>query len=328
MPQPALSVIIACRNAEATLATQLSALSQQIVDTSWDVIICDNGSTDGTVSVAMSFQERLPALTVIDASAYPGAGYARNAGAAHTRAPWLAFCDADDEVGPGWVAAMVAGLRRHQFIAGRFDPNPLNPAAVLRSRPIQQQHELQHSPFGPDLPHAGGGNLGVHRAIFLAAGGFDPAVGCLEDTDLCWRIQLSGVPLTFWPDAVLNVRLRSSLRGIWRQGREYGAAAAMLSDRYAQRRPIILVPDDAQHPGRTATTGRSKSLRASLRGLARTAREQHSPAGFLWSVAWHVGHRRWRPSTSAAPLPPVLTGPLVTSPVMSRTPLEAEREAG
>ena len=301
--QPALSVIIACRDAERTLAAQLTALSTQLCDVPWDVIVCDNGSSDGTAEIAESFRTRLPSLRVIDASERAGAGHARNMGAVSTQAPMLAFCDADDEVGPGWVAAMAAGLRRHQFIAGSFDALTLNPPSVLRSRPLQQAHELQRSPFGPDLPHAGGGNLGVHRSVFLRVGGFDPDVGCLEDTDLCWRIQLSGVPLVFWPGAVLHVRLRSSLFDMWRQGRNYGAAAAMLSHRYPRRPQFSLVKNTSPSAPAPASPSVRTRFGSSLRRLARVAEGQQSVGGFLWSLGWHVGHRRWQPALATATAP-------------------------
>ena len=299
--QPALSVIIACRNAGATLSAQLTALSNQVCDVPWDVIVCDNGSTDDTVAIAEEFRSRLPSLRVISASERAGAGYARNVGVAHTSAPMLAFCDADDEVAPGWIAAMIAGLRRHQFIAGRFDAEALNPSSVLRSRPLQQSDELQHSPFGPGLPHAGAGNLGIHRSVFLAVSGFDAEIGCLEDTDLCWRIQLSGVPLVFWPDAVLHVRLRSSLPGMWRQGRSYGAAAAMLGHRYPRRPQISIVRDDT-HPAPARPSALDR-LSAPVRGFGRLIGEQRSLGGFLWSLGWHLGHRRWQPGVATAPVP-------------------------
>jgi glycosyltransferase involved in cell wall biosynthesis len=289
---PALSVIIACRNGEGTLATQLTALSTQQCDVPWDVIVCDNGSTDDTVAVAQSFRTRLPGLTVIDASASRGPGFARNVGAQHTSAPLLAFCDADDQVAPGWLAAMVQGLNTHRFIAGRFDAQVLNRPGLLRSRPLQQDSELQHSPFGPDLPHAGAGNLGVHRSVFLGVGGFDPQVGCLEDTDLCWRIQLTGVPLVFWPDAVLHVRLRSSLKDMWRQGRAYGAAAALLEHRYpAAGNAQVSLASQPQPAGR-GTSG--------PRALIRLISEQRSVGGFLWSLGWHVGHHSWTPQAQPA----------------------------
>ena len=151
----------------------------------------------------------------------------------------------------------------------------------MRSRSLQQSDGLQESPFGPGLPHAGAGNLGVTREVFFSVGGFDPAVGTLEDTDLCWRIQLTGVPLVFCPDALLHVRLRSSLRSMWTQGQSYGRASAQLTDRY---------PPTARIPGNSRTGT-----------LLALIRDQRSLGSLLWTLGWHVGHRRWRP----APIDPI-----------------------
>ena len=97
---------------------------------------------------------------------------------------------------------MFSALDAHAFVAGRFESTRLNSASAIRSRPLQQADGLQDSGIGPRLPHAGAGNMGIHRSVFEAVGGFDAELGCLEDTDFCWRVQLAGVPLVFWPDAV------------------------------------------------------------------------------------------------------------------------------
>jgi GT2 family glycosyltransferase len=280
-----MSVVIAVRNAAATLGVQLEALAQQVCPVEWNVVISDNGSSDGSVALARGYASRLPGLIVVDSSQRRGAGYARNVGAQATNAPLLAFCDADDEVAPGWLAAMVAALRTETLVAGRFESAKLNDARVLRSRPLQQNDRLQESPFGPALPHAGAGNLAVRSAAFFAVGGFDPEVGYLEDTDLCWRIQLTGVRLVFAPDAVVHVRLRASLRTMWAQGRAYGSASALLEERYRR------IPTIAEAvPG-----SRSRSL---VGALVELVRKQRSIGGLLWSLGWHIGHREWRPSSS------------------------------
>ena len=185
----------------------------------------------------------------------------------------------DAIVAPGWLAAMVSALRQDAFVAGRFEATRLNSPRILRSRPLQQGDGLQESPFGPGLPHAGAGNLGVHRDVFFAVDGFDPSVGCLEDTDLCWRIQLTGVPLVFRPEAVVHVRLRSSLRSMWSQGRAYGEASALLTHRYPTT-PGLAAPDRRRSPRSTAV--------AALTLL----RQQRTPGALAWSVGWHVGHRQ------------------------------------
>src|SRR3954470_16489202 len=95
---PRLSVIIPCHNSEATLGAQLSALAAQVCSYSWEAIVADNGSLDGTEALAASFADRIPVLRVIDASARRGAAYARNAGAAAAKGSAFLFCDADDEM--------------------------------------------------------------------------------------------------------------------------------------------------------------------------------------------------------------------------------------
>ncbi|HEX2804591.1 MAG TPA: glycosyltransferase family 2 protein, partial [Kineosporiaceae bacterium] len=103
MGAPRLSVVIACLNAQDVLGVQLAALAGQECPVPWELLLCDNGSTDGTVALAESWADRLP-LRVIDASGVRGSGPARNAGAEAARGEWLGFCDADDEVGSGWLA--------------------------------------------------------------------------------------------------------------------------------------------------------------------------------------------------------------------------------
>ena len=68
-----MSVIIPCYNSEATLGAQLSALAAQVCKYTWEVIVADNGSRDGTKDVATSFADRIPFLRVVDASARRGA---------------------------------------------------------------------------------------------------------------------------------------------------------------------------------------------------------------------------------------------------------------
>lgn len=229
-----LSVVIAAYDAEATLGAQLDALAAQRVPFAWEVVVADNGSTDGTAALARSYTGRMRIL-VVDASATPGAGAARNVGVSVAHAPLIAFCDADDVVGDGWLAAMRAALSRHAFVAGRFDGARLNSPSVLRSRALPQQHGLQESARLPGLHAAGAGNMGIRADLFRAVGGFDPRCLYLEDADLCWRVQLAGVPLTWAPDVLLHVRLRGNLWSTARQGYHYGTGERWLALRYREQ---------------------------------------------------------------------------------------------
>jgi len=308
---PSVSVVIACHNAADTLGIQLEALARQTYTGSWDVIISDNRSTDHSRLVAQRYEARLPGLRIVDSSDRAGAGHARNVATAASTADFVAFCDADDEVAPNWLENMMIMLTRHnEFVAGRFESRKLNSDRVLRSRPLQQDTGLQESPFGPGLPHAGAGNMGIRRQLFLDVGGFDQAVGTLEDTDLCWRVQLAGTPLIFAPDVMVHVRLRSSFNKMWRQGWSYGHAAALLERRYGNK-PI---------PSPTAVTTsiavikateevRSQPKPSAVASALKLVRENPTPGAMMWAVGWHVGHRAMQ-DDELPPLPEVTDGRL------------------
>jgi glycosyltransferase involved in cell wall biosynthesis len=296
--EPVLSVVIACLNGAVTLGTQLEALAVQSCPVPWELLLCDNGSTDASIAIAESFRDRIGSLRIIDASARPGAGPARNYGVEQAHGRWVAFCDADDEVAPDWLATMADALSANPFVAGRFESHRLNGARVLRSRPLQQQDELQSSDIGARLPHAGGGNMGIHREAFLRVGGFDPKIRWLEDTDFSWRAQLAGIPLVFRNDVVVHVRLRQTFRSMYVQGRQYGLAHALLEERYGAPAPSSSLPSDVP----SAAVLRARGVHSVLSSLI-----DHVIAGRLaWRVGWVVGHRSHRsggaaPASSAVP---------------------------
>ncbi|HEU6446740.1 MAG TPA: oligosaccharide flippase family protein, partial [Gaiellaceae bacterium] len=84
-PEPAgeepveLSVVIPARNAAGTIGDQLESLARPRFHRPWEVVVVDNGSTDGTADVARSYAGRVR-LRVVNASDRPGIAYARNRG--------------------------------------------------------------------------------------------------------------------------------------------------------------------------------------------------------------------------------------------------------
>jgi len=232
---PSVSVVIPCFDAAATLGDQLAALAGQDYRGEWEVIVADNGSTDGSRAVAESFRDRLPSLRWLDTSARRGPAHARNAGAAAARGELLLFCDADDVVAPGWLAAMAAALGRYGLVASRYDAAELNPPAIRDLHATPQAEELPRYDYPPFLPHAGGGGLGVRRALHERVGGFDESMPALEDTDYCWRLQLAGVEMGFARDALVHVRYRPTLGGSFRQAFSYGEHNVRIYRRYRGR---------------------------------------------------------------------------------------------
>lgn len=226
-----ISVIIACYNAADTIGTQLGALAGQSWSEPWEVIVSDNGSTDQSLAAVKSFKDKIPNLLIVDSSERRGPSYARNVGARAASGEALAFPDADDEVAPGWVAAMGKALSKHDFVACRWDIEKLNkPSLRIRGNP--QKTGVQVLWYPPYLPHAGASSLGVKRSLHAAVGGFDESFPRLADTDYCLRIQLTGVKLKFVPDALLHVRFRNTLGGFFNQSRLWGKYNILLYKKY------------------------------------------------------------------------------------------------
>ncbi|WP_347275223.1 glycosyltransferase [Candidatus Kuenenia sp.] len=227
-----LSVIIPCYNASATIADQLEALANQQWSEQWEVVVSDNGSTDNSMEIVKQYQNRLPYLRIVDASARRGQPYALNVGIQAATGESLALCDADDEVAPGWLIAMGEALSKYDFVACRIDIDKLNAPWVRKNRKSPQQDGIQKYDYPPYLPHAGGGTIGFKRWLYDAIGCFEESFPLLHDTDFCWKAQLKGLELHFVPDAAMHVRLRDTIKGIYRQARGYGEYNVKIYKKY------------------------------------------------------------------------------------------------
>lgn len=234
-PLPSVSVVVPAYNEAAHLGEQLRALAAQDYEGEVEVVLADNGSTDGTPDVARRVgAELLPGLRVVDASERPGPSVARNAGWRAASGDLVLFCDADDVADRGWVRAMVAALETSALVGGRLEVETLNDADTLAWRsPPAQTHLPRAQGY---LPFAMGSNMGVRADVLRSLGGFDEELDRSgEEPDLCWRAQLAGETLAFAPDAVVHYRLRRGLRPLLRQQRHWGLGSVDLYTRFRDR---------------------------------------------------------------------------------------------
>lgn len=228
-----LSVIVPCINCEDVISTQLSALEGQICDRPWEIIISDNGSTDKTLEVVKTYQARMPHLRVVNSSARKGAGAARNIAVAQAKGEYIVFCDADDQVHPGWLQALANALDTHEVVAGVLDLLVLNQSWRV---PDHHHFGTKDSPHVgllsyrhiPHLKHAPAANMALHKDIHVKVGGFDESVMFNQDMDYCLRLQKLGYSLTFVPEAVIDYRLRHSLLGTYRQIYRWGKYSVLV----------------------------------------------------------------------------------------------------
>jgi glycosyltransferase involved in cell wall biosynthesis len=225
-----LTVVIPARNEERTLPGQLEALLAQDWPGTWEVIVADNGSTDGTADVVRRFGVVDPRVRLVDAGARPGLSACRNAGAAAGRGRSFALCDADDLVGDGWVAAIGEALRHQEFVTGPLELDRLNPEWLARTRGRGDERGLPT--FYGVFPYAHGNNLGLQRATWERLGRFDEAFpNGAEDVEFGLRAWHAGVAVHFVERAVIHYRYRGEPRQLWRQGTTYGRGRPLVRRR-------------------------------------------------------------------------------------------------
>ncbi|MGH9084628.1 MAG: glycosyltransferase family 2 protein [Acidimicrobiales bacterium] len=218
-----LSVVIPVRNEEHLLGQQLDALLAQVWDGVWEVIVVDNGSTDGTADLVERYAARDPRVRYLLAADRADQSHAANAGVRASDAPSVAFCDADDIVCEGWVAAMAGGLADHQVVTGPNLLERLNPSWLAPSRGPSAAEPV--GSFFGIFPLVRGNNYGVRKEVWDITGplaeGFT-VHGVLADQEFSLRCWLHDIAVVGLPDAAVHYRYRQDGRSLWRQGLAYG----------------------------------------------------------------------------------------------------------
>jgi glycosyltransferase involved in cell wall biosynthesis len=232
---PALvSVIVPVRNDAGILQSQLECLAVQGYKDAWEIVIADNGSTDGSTDVVRAHADQFSRLVIVDASARRSVCFARNMGADAASGDFLVFCDADDEVAPGWLAALTEAARTCDVVGGRLDQEALNHGPITAWRP--GPYSTDRLPVALDfLPHAVSANCGIWRDVLDAIGGWNEEYRGCTDVELSWRAQLAGYHLGFAPEAVVRYRYRTTLGGLARQYFRIGSGESRLYRDFRRR---------------------------------------------------------------------------------------------
>jgi glycosyltransferase involved in cell wall biosynthesis len=191
-----VTVVVAARNARATIGATLAALAAQRLEHDYEVIVVDSGSTDGTRALA----ESSPTVTaVLDNPGGEPAG-SRNLGVRHARGSALAFTDADCEPEPGWLDAGLRALKQADIVQGAVVP-------VRPPRPFDRTVAVSHE-YG--LYETA--NLFVRRHTFERVGGFLPVLApgqrdahpFGEDAWFVWRARRTGARTAFADNAIVR----------------------------------------------------------------------------------------------------------------------------
>lgn len=106
--EPAVSVVLPVRNGAATLARAVASVRAQTL-AAWELVLVDDGSTDGTAEIAAAAARADARVRVMrPAAGAAGIVAALNTGMAAARGRWIARLDADDAMHPERLAAQLA----------------------------------------------------------------------------------------------------------------------------------------------------------------------------------------------------------------------------
>ncbi len=223
--RPSISVVVAAYNAARTLRPCLESLSR-LRYPDYEVILVDDGSTDTTGEIALSF----PEVRYVKHEQNLGLSTARNAGILAAQGEIIAFTDADCRADEDWLYYLASGMVGGPFV-GLGGPNLLPPEDSALSAAVMV------SPGGPahvmltdrEAEHIPGCNMAFWKWALLDIGGFDPVFHAAgDDVDVCWRLLQAGHKIGFSPAAVVWHYRRASVGAYLRQQHGYGEAEAML----------------------------------------------------------------------------------------------------
>lgn len=222
-PLPLVSVIVPVLNRERTIGRCLQSLGEMDYP-SFEVIVVDNGSTDGTREVC----SRYPVTLVREDKKGPYA--ARNKGLALSRGELVFFMDSDCIADKALLTRLVGNLTQDDIAGVGGQLQTYEPATLT------EQFEDYAGILVYSLPK---GTIAWNQRKFLSGGiftanalfrksilerlsGFDADFMSGGDYDLCWRVQRAGYRLVFDPEAVVKHAHRTSLRGLIKQFYKYG----------------------------------------------------------------------------------------------------------
>lgn len=216
--RPLASIVIVSYNGWPDLERCLTALARDpfCAGASCEILLLDNGSSDGSADLAAT---AFPHVRVLTSPTNLGFGAGNNLAAGHARGEYLAFLNPDTVVETGWLQALIAALQNTpgaglatSKILLREDPAHINTCGgdlhltglhLCRGMGLDSNELAEMEAVGA----VSGAAFALRRDLFLALGGFDGDFFMyVEDSDLSWRARLAGYTCLYVPDSVVHHR--------------------------------------------------------------------------------------------------------------------------
>lgn len=189
---PFVSVVIPTRDRRDLLAAALASVLEQ-TGVEVEVLVVDDGSSDGTAEMVTGLQD--PRIRLIRRDSPAGVSAARNRGIAEASGRWVALLDDDDLWAPQKLArqleAVEDGDRRWAY-AGAVEIDA--DGRLLGGAPPPTPEDLVAGLARRNLMPAGSSNVIVRAETLSEVGVFDEALRHLADWDLWLRLGKVGIP--------------------------------------------------------------------------------------------------------------------------------------
>lgn len=216
-PEPQLSVIIPVWNGEDEIQGVLGALAAQDVPSDrFEVIVVDNGSTDGTAEAA----KRYPFARVLH-EARPGSYAARNLAIRKAAGRFLLFTDADCIPASNWVRKALEFAEQHgprTLVGGRVEIFRLPEAGPYSSRYDQLTAGFNQK-WNIENRMCITANWLCSKAMLERVGLFNPSLLSGGDCDCAGRLADAGYSLIYEHDLAVKHPTRASFRELIKKKR-------------------------------------------------------------------------------------------------------------
>lgn len=198
-----ISLIICTKNRCAALRTCLEYVARLEFEGEWELIVVDNGSTDGTSDLLKRFAEKARFPVVLVYEPKPGLGRARNVGIVNATGEILAFTDDDCYVSPDFLARTLEVFKddRIGFMGGRVLLYDESDAPVT----IKTETEIRWiAPYSFIRGELVGANMAARRSLVEKVGRFDAQLGAgtpfpCEDVEFLARASHVGALGVYHP---------------------------------------------------------------------------------------------------------------------------------
>lgn len=177
-----VSIVIPAFNEEKYIESVLQrVLSLDYPNDKYEVIIVDNGSTDGTVDIAKRYTDKVYIHKGVKV------GAVRNFGVSKAKGEYIAFLDSDCIPPKAWLTDAFKYMDTNSC-------DVVGGTCLLRENPSWVETSWVINPNPKDQVNGSlmGGSILIKKTVFISIGGFDESLSAGEDSSLGHRLIASG----------------------------------------------------------------------------------------------------------------------------------------